>query len=128
MRNYCFVCIMSKTQICINLAQKGVRWFGFQNLSWMFLKAGIYKFDTKLPTTLQPNSRNLPKKVQSLLIIMSITIITRNCPKFNYKTFAFISKFYAFTIYTERQKKLITSSWRRSLKSTATKLIIFGHK
>ena len=31
-------------------------------------------------------------------------------------------------IYTERQKKLITSSGRRSLKSTASKLIIFGHK
>ena len=30
--------------------------------------------------------------------------------------------------YTERQKKLITSSGRRSLKSTASKLIIFGHK
>ena len=33
-----------------------------------------------------------------------------------------------FLIYTERQKKLITSSGRRSLKSTASKLIIFGHK
>ena len=31
-------------------------------------------------------------------------------------------------LYTERQKKLITSSGRRSLKSTASKLIIFGHK
>ena len=30
--------------------------------------------------------------------------------------------------YTERQKKLITSSARRSLKSTLSKLIIFGHK
>ena len=30
--------------------------------------------------------------------------------------------------YTERQKKLITSSGRRSLKSTLSKLIIFGHK
>ena len=30
--------------------------------------------------------------------------------------------------YTESQKKLITSSGRRSLKSTASKLIIFGHK
>ena len=31
-----------------------------------------------------------------------------------------------YTLYTERQKKLITSSG--SLKSTASKLIIFGHK
>ena len=31
-------------------------------------------------------------------------------------------------IYTERQRKLITSSGRRSLKSTLSKLIIFGHK
>ena len=31
-------------------------------------------------------------------------------------------------IYTERQKKLITSSGRGSLKSTPSKLIIFGHK
>ena len=30
--------------------------------------------------------------------------------------------------YTERQKKLITSSGRRPLKSTASKLIIFAHK
>ena len=30
--------------------------------------------------------------------------------------------------YTERQKKLITSSKRRSLKSTASKLIIFRHR
>ena len=30
--------------------------------------------------------------------------------------------------YTERQKKLITSSGRRSLKSTPSKLIIVGHK
>ena len=30
--------------------------------------------------------------------------------------------------YTERQNKLITSSGRRSLKSTASKLIILGHK
>ena len=31
-------------------------------------------------------------------------------------------------IYTERQKKLITSSERRSLKSIASKLIIFGRR
>ena len=31
-------------------------------------------------------------------------------------------------IYTERQKKLTTSSGQRSLKSTPSKLIIFGHK
>ena len=31
-------------------------------------------------------------------------------------------------IYTEHQKKLITSSERRSLKSTASKLIIFRHR
>ena len=31
-------------------------------------------------------------------------------------------------VYTERQKKLITSSGRRSLKSTLSKLIVFGHK
>ena len=31
-------------------------------------------------------------------------------------------------MYTERQKKLITSSERRSLKSTASKLIIFRHR
>ena len=31
-------------------------------------------------------------------------------------------------IYTERQKKLIASSGRHSLKSTLSKLIIFGHK
>ena len=31
-------------------------------------------------------------------------------------------------MYTERQKKLITSSGQLSLKSTASKLIIFGHK
>ena len=31
-------------------------------------------------------------------------------------------------IYTERQKKFITSSGRRSLKSTLSKLIIFGHR
>ena len=31
-------------------------------------------------------------------------------------------------IYTERQKKLITSSGRRSLTSTLSKSIIFGHK
>ena len=31
-------------------------------------------------------------------------------------------------MYTERQKKLITSSGRRSLKSTMSKLMIFGHK
>ena len=30
--------------------------------------------------------------------------------------------------YTERDKKLITSSERRSLKSTASELIIFGHR
>ena len=30
--------------------------------------------------------------------------------------------------YTERQKKLITSSERRSLKFTQSKLIIFGHR
>ena len=30
--------------------------------------------------------------------------------------------------YTEHQKKLITSSGRRSLKSTISVLIIFGHK
>ena len=30
--------------------------------------------------------------------------------------------------YTERQKKLITSSGRRSLESMLSKLIIFGHK
>ena len=30
--------------------------------------------------------------------------------------------------YTERQKKLITFSGRRSLKSTLSKLLIFGHK
>ena len=30
-------------------------------------------------------------------------------------------------MYTERQKKLITSSQRDSLKSTASKLIIFRH-
>ena len=30
--------------------------------------------------------------------------------------------------YTEHQKKLITSSGQRSLKSTLSKLIIFGHK
>ena len=30
--------------------------------------------------------------------------------------------------YTERQKKLITSLERRSLKSTPSKLIIFGHR
>ena len=35
---------------------------------------------------------------------------------------------YNLQVYTERQKKLITSSGRRSLKSTASKLIIFGHK
>ena len=35
---------------------------------------------------------------------------------------------YVHLIYTERQKKLITSSGRRSLKSTASILIIFGHK
>ena len=29
--------------------------------------------------------------------------------------------------YTERQEKLVTSSERRSLKSTASKLIIFRH-
>ena len=32
------------------------------------------------------------------------------------------------SIYTEHQKRLITSSGRRSLKSTQSKLIIFGHK
>ena len=32
------------------------------------------------------------------------------------------------TNYTEHQKKLITSSGRCSLKSTLSKLIIFGHK
>ena len=31
-------------------------------------------------------------------------------------------------IYIERQKKLITSSGRRSLKSTLSKLVILGHK
>ena len=31
-------------------------------------------------------------------------------------------------MYTERQKKLITSSGRRPLKSTLSKLIIFAHK
>ena len=31
-------------------------------------------------------------------------------------------------IYTEHQKKLITSSERRSLKSMLSKLLIFGHK
>ena len=30
--------------------------------------------------------------------------------------------------YTELQKKLITSSGRRSLKSTLSKLITFGHR
>ena len=34
----------------------------------------------------------------------------------------------SFSIYTERQKKLITSSERHSLKSTASELIIFGHR
>ena len=33
-----------------------------------------------------------------------------------------------FTIYTERQKKLITSSGRHSLKPTISILIIFGYK
>ena len=32
-----------------------------------------------------------------------------------------------YSTYTERQKKLITSSERRSLKSSTSKLIIFGH-
>ena len=35
---------------------------------------------------------------------------------------------YKYSIYTERQKKLTTSSERRSLKSTAWKLIIFRHR
>ena len=32
------------------------------------------------------------------------------------------------SLYTERQKKLITSSERHSLKSKASTLIIFGHR
>ena len=54
-------------------------------------------------------------------------------PRFHY--FAYFSEYWCTCskltmshIYTERQKKLITSSGRRSLKSTASKLIIFGHK
>ena len=37
-------------------------------------------------------------------------------------------KAWTFIKYTERQKKLITSSERHSLKSTASKLFIFGHR
>ena len=35
---------------------------------------------------------------------------------------------YEILIYTERQKKLITSSEWHSLKSTASKWFIFGHR
>ena len=35
---------------------------------------------------------------------------------------------WAYRSYTERQKKLISSSERHSLKSTPSKLIIFGHR
>ena len=40
----------------------------------------------------------------------------------------FTRKVHTWAIYTERQKKLITSSGWHSLKSTASKLVIFGHK
>ena len=42
--------------------------------------------------------------------------------KYDVVVFVYITK------YTERQMKLITSSERRSLKSTASKLIIFRHR
>ena len=44
--------------------------------------------------------------------------------------YCFYSAYYILTRlnYTEHQKKLITSSGRRSLKSTLSNLMIFGHR
>ena len=40
----------------------------------------------------------------------------------------YLTLFYCIVLYTERQKKLITTSERHSLNSTTVKLIIFGHR
>ena len=57
-----------------------------------------------------------------------------NCFKIIYVNISHMQSEFVYTmfiwdsIYTERQKRLITSSERRSLKSTASKLITFWHR